>query len=286
MTIPEVHLRSAHRVYTLFLTLLLLLASSLKAAAAGPSYTLKYKLEFEPDAERAKVTLLIDKGELLRQYRFKNTEQRYANVKGNGKVTVTNDEVIWDLPEGEAWLSFQAKVSHQKTPGKYDALMTKDWAIFRGDDLFPSGPTTEVPGAYAEATLDVVLPQGWSGVETGWPRIKGNSFRINNPDRLFDRPVGWFIVGNLGTRRAKVGKTAIAVSAPLKSGVKRMEILTFMNFVWPEVQKAFDTKPKKLLMVAMGDPMWRGGLSASNSLFLHTDRPLVSETGPAHCYMK
>ena len=45
---------------------------------------------------------------------------------------MTNDEVIWDLPEGEAWLSFQAKVSHQKTPGKYDALMTKDWAIFRG----------------------------------------------------------------------------------------------------------------------------------------------------------
>ena len=31
-----------------------------------------------------------------------------------------------------------------------------------------------------------------------------------------------------------------------------MEILTFLNFVWPEVQKAFDTKPKKLLMVAMG----------------------------------
>lgn len=32
-------------------------------------------------------------------------------------------------------------------------------------------------------------------------------------------------------------------------------------------------------MVAMGDPMWRGGLSASNSLFLHADRPLVSENG-------
>jgi predicted metalloprotease with PDZ domain len=34
-----------------------------------------------------------------------------------------------------------------------------------------------------------------------------------------------------------------------------------------------------LLVVGAADPMWRGGLSASNSLFLHADRPLVSENG-------
>ena len=67
MTIPEVHLRSAHRVYTLCCPVGLEPESS----RSGTSYTLKYKLEFEPDAEQAKVTLLIDKGELLRQYRFK-----------------------------------------------------------------------------------------------------------------------------------------------------------------------------------------------------------------------
>lgn len=214
-----------------------LLALTTQAADKPPSYTLKYQWEFEPEAERANVRILIDKGELLRQYRFRNSDQRYAYVKGNGNITLTDDEVIWDLPEGEAWLSFQAKVTHQKDPGEFDALMTKDWAVFRGDDIVPAGPTTEVPGAYANATLDIILPPGWTSVESGWPRIKGNSFRINNPDRLFDRPTGWFIAGKLGTRRAKVGKTGIAVSAPQKSGVKRMEIMTFMNFVWPEIQK-------------------------------------------------
>ena len=31
------------------------------------------------------------------------------------------------------------------------------------------------------------------------------------------------------------------------------------------------------LIVGAGDPMWRGGLSAPNSLFFHSQRPLVSE---------
>jgi predicted metalloprotease with PDZ domain len=37
--------------------------------------------------------------------------------------------------------------------------------------------------------------------------------------------------------------------------------------------------PSKLLIVSAGDPMWRGGLSGPRSLFLHADRPLISENG-------
>jgi predicted metalloprotease with PDZ domain len=37
--------------------------------------------------------------------------------------------------------------------------------------------------------------------------------------------------------------------------------------------------PERLLVVSAGDPMWRGGLSGPNSLFLHADRPLLSENG-------
>jgi predicted metalloprotease with PDZ domain len=87
------------------------------------------------------------------------------------------------------------------------------------------------------------------------------------------------IAGKVGTRRANISKTSIAVSAPKGENFKRMDALTFFNFVWPELHKAFKKTPEKLLVVGAGDPMWRGGLSASNSLFLHADRPLVSENG-------
>ena len=33
----------------------------------------------------------------------------------------------------------------------------------------------------------------------------------------------------------------------------------------------------RLLIVSAGDPMWRGGLSGPSSMFLHSDRPLISE---------
>ena len=35
--------------------------------------------------------------------------------------------------------------------------------------------------------------------------------------------------------------------------------------------------PPRLLIVSAGDPMWRGGLSGPSSMFLHSDRPLISE---------
>ena len=52
-----------------------------------------------------------------------------------------------------------------------------------------------------------------------------------------------------------------------------------LTFVWPEAQAVFPRDPGKLLIVGAGNPMWRGGLSAGNSYYMHADRPLVSENG-------
>ena len=35
----------------------------------------------------------------------------------------------------------------------------------------------------------------------------------------------------------------------------------------------------RLTVITAGDPMWHGGLSAPASLFMHADRPLISENG-------
>ncbi|HCP55752.1 MAG TPA: hypothetical protein DIU04_13580, partial [Pseudomonas sp.] len=71
----------------------------------------------------------------------------------------------------------------------------------------------------------------------------------------------------------------VTVAAPKDEGMHRMDVLTLLTFIWPEMQSVFPRDPAKLLIVGAGDPMWRGGLSASNSYFMHADRPLVSENG-------
>lgn len=258
---------------------LLFIAVQASADQQSLAYELNYKVTFDPSKQGASVVISVDKGELLKRVRFNNSLGIYSNIRANGKLTFNDKQVNWELPSGDSQLSFFVKLTNERDPGKYDSRVTSDWAIFRGDDLIPAIHTFEAPGANSIAVLDVILPEGWSSIETGWPRKKDNTFSIDNPERRFDRPTGWMIAGKVGTRRAKISKTSIAVSAPKGEHFKRMDALTFFNFVWPELHKAFEKTPEKLLVVGAGDPMWRGGLSASNSLFLHSDRPLVSENG-------
>lgn len=273
-------LKKCSFIYRAFV-MCVLLSSAIEVGAAQESlaYALNYKVAFDPSKQGAQVIISVDKGELLKQLRFDNARGIYSNIRANGKLTFNDKEVNWDLPSGNSQLSFFVTLSNERDPGKFDSRVTSDWAIFRGDDLIPAIHTFEAPGAYSVALLEVILPEGWTSIETGWPRKKDNIFSIDNSERRFDRPTGWMIAGKIGTRRASISKTSIAVSAPKGEHFKRMDALTFFNFVWPELYKAFEKTPEKLLVVGAGDPMWRGGLSASNSLFLHADRPLVSENG-------
>lgn len=263
----------------LFINVAIAAQASPVGQQSGEAYHLDYQVNLLPEKGGATVQISIDNGELLRKIRFDNSSGIYTDIHANGKLTIKDKQVFWELPGKDARLSYFVKLNHERSPGKFDARMTKEWAMFRGDDLIPPVETFELPGAYAIAQLQFKLPDSWRSVETGWPRKKDNVFTIDNPDRLFDRPTGWMIAGKIGTRRATIKKTAIAISAPAGEGLRRMDALTFFNFVWPELYKAFEKTPQKLLVVGAGDPMWRGGLSASNSLFLHSDRPLVSENG-------
>lgn len=243
------------------------------------AYNTQYIIALEPERQGAQVSIKIDNHGLIDRLVFKNNKNTYTNIRANGKLVINDSQVIWDLPKEDAQLTLFVKITHAKSDNKFDALINEGWAIFRGDDLVPAMHTYEADGAYSKATLEVQIPESWNSIETGWPRLSGNRFAIDNPDRRFDRPTGWMIAGDLGTRRATVKKTNITVSAPAGQNFRRMDVLTFLNFSWREMNQAFEKTPEKLLIVGAGDPMWRGGLSASNSLFLHADRPMVSENG-------
>lgn len=269
---------AARQVFSFIITAFCLCLPVAGASAQAPVYNLKYTVELQPDEGTARVTVEADKGELLLRLNFDVKPGVHSNIKSNGKLVIKDGRATWTLPPKDGRLRMTVKVDHERDPGEFDARITKDWAIFRGDDIIP--PMVAVTDFVAEsrATLRFKLPEDWS-IETGWPRKSGNTFRIDNPERRFDRPVGWMIAGKLGTRRTQVGNTNVAVSAPRGSNFRTMDALTFLTYVWPQVQRAFGETPAKLLIVGEDDPMWRGGLSASNSLFLHADRPLVSNNG-------
>jgi predicted metalloprotease with PDZ domain len=71
----------------------------------------------------------------------------------------------------------------------------------------------------------------------------------------------------------------VSVAAPTNQGMRRNDILALLNWTLPEVLRIVPNFPKRLTIVGAGDPMWRGGLSGPQSLFIHADRPLISENG-------
>ena len=262
------------------LTFPLLLALSAPAWAAK-HVDLDYHVRFLPESDQAEVRLTLEKGEAVRSLVFDlGSKGYYSDFQADGDWQQENPQSgQWRPAKGKSSLSYRVRISHARDNGTFDARMTPDWALLRGDDLVPSARMIKEDKIDLVARLQFELPKGWNGVETGWPKIGDNKFRIDNPSRKFDRPTGWMLAGKIGSRRAQLGDTDVTVAAPVGEGMRRMDILTLLTFIWPEAQALFPRDPAKLLIVGAGDPMWRGGLSAPNSIYFQADRPLVSENG-------
>lgn len=263
-----------------------LLLSALLLTLSAPLWAAKrvdldYRVRFLPESDQAEVSLVLEKGDSVRSLRFNLGDKGYySDFESSGGWTQDDPgHGTWVPGEGKASLTYRVRISHPRGDGRFDARMTPDWALLRGDDLVPAATLDMVDGTELVSRLEFELPKDWKSVETGWTRVGKNRFRIDNPERLFDRPTGWIIAGKLGSRRATLGNTDITVSAPVGEQMRRMDILTLMTYIWPYAREVFPREPGKLLIVGANDPMWRGGLSGPNSLFMHSARPLVSENG-------
>jgi hypothetical protein len=242
---------------------------------------LDYRVRFLPETEQAEVSLTLEDGAPVISLAFSLGEQGvYSDFKADGQWTQDSPESgTWQPGKGKSTLSYRVRINNERSPGRFDALITKDWALLRGDDLVPAARLRQEDKTELVSRLQFDLPKGWKSVETGWPRIGKNKFRIDNPQRKFDRPTGWMVAGKIGTRRARLGETDVTISAPVGEGMRRMDVMTLLTFIWPHAQEVFPRDPAKLLIVGAGEPMWRGGLSATNSYYMHSARPLVSENG-------
>ncbi len=241
---------------------------------------LDFQVRFLPEDGQAEVSLELEEGKELYRLLFDlGSKDYYSDFKGSGELTPQDGKMLWVPGAGKGKLSYRVKLDHPRKNGSFDARITPDWALFRGDDLIPSAHLVQEDTIELVTRLEFILPKGWKGVETGWPRVGKNRFLIANPSRKFDRPTGWIIAGKIGSRRDQLGDANVSVSAPIGESMHRMDVLTLLTVVWPYASEAFQRQPAKLLVVGANDPMWRGGLSAPNSFFMHAERPMVSENG-------
>lgn len=262
--------------------LLLLMASSVHAAERT-RYDIDYRVAFVPAQGVAEVAMTHTPGSgRITQLDVRFEPARYSQVRAEGgSLTRAGDRWTWvPDPRRASTLRWRYKVDKQRRGGGYDARLTRDWAIVRGDHLVPAMAVRASAGADSSARLYFDLPPGWTNVDTPFVHTRDRKgFVVVNPERRFDRPVGWMIAGAVGTRREMADGMEVSIAGPVGDPVRRNDSLAFINLVAPEMRAAFGDLPSKILIVSAGDPMWRGGLSGPRSLYLHADRPLISENG-------
>lgn len=258
--------------------LLAVLALAAPAIAGERTYELRYRVAAVPADGVMKVAVELsgDRKDLPSRLAFSIDPDRHEGFEGDGSVETVDGKLVWEPPSTGGKLSYRFRVDRARGHGRYDARMTDSWAIFRADHLVPAVASRAPKGARSRAELVFEMPSGWSVYSGYGPAVRGR-IAFDDPDRSLDRPKGWMIVGEIGSRSDEVAGSEVRVAAPKGSGVRRQDTLAMIAWTLPEIVSVFGKPPPHLLVVIGSDPFWRGGLSGPASLFLHADRPLISE---------
>lgn len=200
---------------------------------------------------------------------------RISGLRSSGDLQVVDDVAIWKPGEKGGSIEWFAQLRHRRSDGGFDAYIESDWAVFRAEDVVPRAATRALKGASSETWLAFNLPVGWSSVTPYFGR--DHRYRVDNPQRRFDLPGGWIALGKVGVRFDTIAGTRAKIAAPEGYDVRRMDMLALLHWTLPEVRRVMPAFPGRLTIVSAADPMWRGGLSGPLSLYIHADRPLISE---------
>jgi hypothetical protein len=253
-------------------------ASSISPTAT-PGYTVIYDARVVPTEKAAHVSIQVqDPADLLSAIDFRIDPERHVEFAGDGTVEVVGDRVQWQPPRRGGKLRYRFRIDHLRDERSYDARVRDSWAIFRGDDLVPPARVRVAKGARADARLRLRVPDGWA-VVAPFERRGDDTFAIDDPDRRFDRPEGWIAVGRLGVVRETIADTRVAIAGPRGQNFRRQDLLALLRWTLPRLRETMPSLPTRLVIVGAGDPMWRGGLAGPRSLFVHADRPSISEDG-------
>lgn len=261
---------------TFSLAIFLLLCGEATAATAPRYYDAAYRAHFRPEAGIVEVEIALSGERLPSRIVLHVDSRRHRKFTSTDPLQIEPSHVTWQ-PRGRASrLRYQFVVDHERSPKRYDSRMTEDWAIFRAEKMAPRASVTARKNLHSRATLEFELPKDWS-IATPYGSVGDLRYTLEDPERRFDQPEGWMLAGKLGSRNEKIGSVRVVVAAPAGDKARRQDTLAFLKFTLPRLEEAFQQLPPRLLIVSAGDPMWRGGLSGPASMFLHSDRPLISE---------
>ncbi|MBK9654898.1 MAG: TolC family protein [Rhodanobacteraceae bacterium] len=171
---------------SLFAPRVLLLSFSAHAAR----YDLTWRLGFDPKTKTAIGSLELGKGrDQLRSLDFQFTEA-YSDISADGKLERKGKRTLWTPPEKGGTLRWRVRIDETRANGAYRSYFPGDWAIFRGDRVFPKATvrSSRAPNQRApDSGRSQVLASGHALPRRvrGWPvHRRRPRARLRPPGRL------------------------------------------------------------------------------------------------------
>jgi hypothetical protein len=250
-------------------------ASESGTAGEQLAYRILYTIRPNPADGTINVSMqLTQSRRLLREVRF-HADQRLSGIHADGELEIESGNVMWRPMKTGGTLQWTVAVAHRRNDAGYDAWLGPDWGVLRAEDIVPRASSRTLKGAQSHTRMRFELPANWSVITPYFG--SGNQFDVARPARRFDQPSGWIVMGKLGVRREVIAGVRVAVAGPADHSVRRMDTLALLTWTLPELARLLPDLPARLTVISAGDPMWRGGLSAPQSLYIHAARPLISE---------
>ncbi len=254
--------------------------ASTAARSAAADYQIFYSAALSSRTAEAVVQIsVVQATGALRGLVLREPPSGLAGVEADGQLARDGAELRWELPKNGGALRYRVTIDQQRASRNgpaYDALATPAWALFRADDIFPVRALRRVRAAEGESFLSLELPESWTAITPYLPDQLGR-LPVRNPGSRMARPIGWVLAGQIGTRRDLINGLEITVSGPRGIRLERIAMLALLRWNLPLLLAEIDRAPAYVSVVSAGSPMWRGALSAPNSIFVQAERPLISE---------
>jgi hypothetical protein len=240
--------------------------------------TPKVKVNLRGANEVKMVTFILERG-------------RYRYFNGNGQITQLGSDVIWTPGHLNASLEYEVILPHERKKDVYDSFGKKDWFITRTNDLFAYKKFAFRRSSKSLTTVSFDLPSGWE-VETEMLPFGQQTYRTQSfPGHRYEWPTGWIIFGRIERTIAKADDVVITIAYPkaflentsriAKSGhilplspaerfsQKMAQAQEIYEKVIPLMKKFLPQYARRFLVIYGEKPMWMGGLSGENSLFIN-----------------
>jgi hypothetical protein len=213
----------------------------------------------------------------VKALRLRFPADRIKSVRGSGRFHPFDGGLLWEPGGPYAHLTYRVKINHVRGQhGRFDSLATRDWVLSRAHDLFPRINIECYPGApraKSRARLIFRLPRGWRSA-AALPAVGPDTYRLDQPGKILDRPRGWFALGKFAIHRQEIAEIMVQLARMPGSTVQPSELFRFLTTTLPALKRLLLAGPETLLLVSAPDPMWHGGLSGEHSFYMHAGRPL------------